>query len=84
MEKEYLRDVLQLIDVAVSRGAVRGEEIYGFAAVRKKTQDMLKEPEPDAKELIAEALKQNANLKENPYKKPVENSSRVTKKNDAS
>lgn len=83
MNKDYLNGVLSMIDVAISRGAIRGEDIYAVAQLRRTTEDLMKEPEKDPKELIQEALRSNQQMKDEVTPKPSADTNRVTKKNDS-
>ena len=42
MEQQYFVNVLQILDVATERGAWKGAEIEGIAAVRKQTMEQIK------------------------------------------
>ncbi len=42
MEQQYFINVLQILDVATERGAWKGEEIEGIAAMRKQTMEQIK------------------------------------------
>ena len=42
MEQQYFVNVLQILDVATERGAGKGAEIEGIAAIRKQTMDQIK------------------------------------------
>ena len=39
MEQQYFVNVLQILDAATERGAWKGAEIEGIAAIRKQTMD---------------------------------------------
>jgi hypothetical protein len=41
MEQQYFVNVLQILDVATERGAWKGAEIEGIAAIRKQTMDYI-------------------------------------------
>mgnify|MGYP003654978057 FL=1 len=42
MEQQYFVNVLQILDAATERGAWKGAEIEGIAAIRKQTMDHIK------------------------------------------
>ena len=42
MEQQYFINMLQILDVATERGAWKGAEIEGIAAVRKQTMEQIK------------------------------------------
>jgi len=43
MEQQYFVNVLQILDVATERGAWKGAEIEGIAAIRKQTMEQIKQ-----------------------------------------
>ncbi len=75
MDKEYLKSVMSMIDVLVQRGAIRGEEIYAIAALRRQTEEMMSAPTPPPEEIIRSAVKE--------AKASRDDTNRVTKKNDS-
>jgi hypothetical protein len=41
MEQQYFVNVIQILDAATERGAWKGAEIEGIAAIRKQTMDYI-------------------------------------------
>jgi len=39
MEQQYFVNIIQILDAATERGAWKGAEIEGIAAIRKQTMD---------------------------------------------
>ena len=42
MEQQYFVNIIQILDAATERGAWKGAEIEGIAAIRKQTMDHIK------------------------------------------
>ncbi len=41
MEQQYFVNIIQILDAATERGAWKGAEIEGIAAIRKQTMDYI-------------------------------------------
>jgi hypothetical protein len=72
MNPELLKDIINLIDVMASRGAVKGAELISVGSIRNACEELLKnppKPQPVSAPVPADVVRQDPKTEDETHKK---------------